>query len=351
MEEIQIHGGDIYRNQGVLDFSVNRNPLGAPAPVLEAVCRSAQEIACYPDITCGGLREAIGRFEGVSPEEVLCGNGAAELFFAAVLAKMPKRALVLAPTFSEYESALKTVKTNIAYYILREEHDFTICEDILDWITPETDMMFLCNPNNPIGDLISPEILDKILEKCIAYDIFLVVDECFLDFTDSPRTYELIRRRGEFPNLLVVKAFTKLFAVPGLRLGYAVTGNRKLAQRMKGVLQPWNVSVPAQAGGVAALTDCGEYRLTEYLKETRALVAKERTFMKAELEKLGFHTYPSEANYLFFHGRPGLYELALEHGFLIRDCRGYRGLEAGYYRIAVRKREENERLLSWLRGL
>ncbi len=349
--ERQIHGGDIYRNKGALDFSVNRNPLGAPVPVLDAVRKAAEEIGCYPDITCRELREAVGCFEGVPPEEILCGNGAAELFFAAVLAEMPKHALLLSPTFSEYERALKTVKTNIAYYELSEKNYFAADEDILEQITPELDMMFLCNPNNPVGDLISPDILDKILKKCRACDVFLVADECFLDFTASPQPYELIRRRGEFPKLLVVKAFTKLFAVPGLRLGYAVTGNREVAERLADVLQPWNVSVPAQMGGVAALTDCGGYRLEEYLKETKALVANERAYMETELGKLGFFTYNSKANYIFFRGNPGLYELALNNGFLIRDCSSYRGLAPGYYRIAVRTREENERLLSWLRRL
>lgn len=348
---VQIHGGDIYRNKGVLDFSVNTNPLGAPDPVRLAAAHAAADMGRYPDIRCEELKKAISRFEGVPEENIICGNGAAELIFAAALAVKPKRALVLSPSFLEYERALKAAGAGIQYFSLPEEKDFEADESLLEEVTPELDMIFLCNPNNPTGCVIKRKLLEKVLKKCRQYGILLVLDECFIDFLEDPGTATMKEASFMSRELLIVKAFTKLFAMPGLRLGYAFGCNRELLDKMKEFLQPWNVSVPAQAGGIAALTDCGRYHVDEYIKDTRKYVKEERRNMEAALKELGYYVYPSRANYLFFRGRPMLYEAALSAGFLIRDCSSYRGLSSGCYRVAVRKKEENERFITWLRGL
>ncbi|MCI9217075.1 histidinol-phosphate transaminase [Lachnospiraceae bacterium 42-17] len=347
----QIHGGDIYRNKVVFDFSVNSNPLGVPGPVRLAAARGLAHIEHYPDIRCDELKKAISRFECIPKENIICGNGAAELFFAAALARKPKRALILSPTFSEYERALKAVGARIQYFDLSEEKDFRVDESLLDRITPGIDMIFLCNPNNPTGCVMKRELLNDVLEKCTKYGILLVLDECFVDFLKEPEKVTMREKAAGCQELLVVKAFTKLFAMPGLRLGYAVSGSLWFLDKMKEFLQPWNVSVLAQAGGIAALTDNGNYCVDEYIKNTRKYVKTERESLEAALKELGYYVYPSEANYLFFRGKPMLYEAAADAGFLIRDCSGYRGLTSGYYRIAIRKKEENERFVAWLRGL
>lgn len=348
---MQIHGGDIYRNRNVLDFSVNTNPLGTPGAVVKAVQDKAADIGQYPDIYCEKLTEAISRFEDVSKEEIICGNGAAELFFAVVFAAKPKKALLLSPAFSEYERALKAVDAEIRYMTLTEQDHFEAAGNLSSQIVPELDMLFLCNPNNPTGCVISKEILEDVLEQCRRNSVLLVLDECFLDFLEEPDRYEMKSMRHRYRELFIVKALTKLFAVPGLRLGYGISGNRQLLQKMQEILQPWNVSVLAQAGGAAALTDCGEYCVEQYLKDTREYVAGERKYLTEALRELGFRVYNSKANYVFFYGKTRIYEKALEAGFLIRDCSGYRGLASGYYRIAVRRREENERFITWLKGL
>ena len=150
----------------------------------------------------------------------------------------------------------------------------------------------------------------------------------------------------EYPELLIVKAFTKTFCMPGLRLGYALCGDDGFLEKMEGCLQPWNVSVPAQIAGAAAM-----HHSETYLKETRKFLKKERERMRSEMEKAGDRVIGSSANYLFFTSRAGLYEKALEAGFLIRDCGNYRGLTEGYYRVAVRTKEENERWIAWRKGL
>lgn len=342
----QIHGGDIYRNKNVIDFSVNSNPLGPQPEVLEAVKEAAAEITHYPDIQYQELRRAISRFEKVKEQEIICGNGAAELFFAVVTALMPGSALIPAPTFAEYEKALRISHATVQYYGLKEEKEFDIEDDILEQITPELDLIFLCNPNNPTGRPIQNALLERILEQCLKCNVTVVLDECFIDFLEDASAYEMCKEREKYPNLLIVKAFTKVFAMPGLRLGYGISTNTRLLERIEEVLQPWNISIPAQAAGVAALENC-----STYIERTKRYVAKEREYMKKELQRLGYTVFDSKANYVFFRGRDGLYEKALEAGFLIRDCKNYPGLSAGYYRIAVRTRSENERMIAWLEKL
>ena len=342
----KLHGGDIYRHPEVIDFSVNTNPLGAPESVKRAVQESVADIEHYPDVRCEALREAISGFEQVNMEEILCGNGAAELFFAAVQAVRPQKALVTAPSFSEYEEALRSVGAEVEYYYLCEEDNFQIREDYVDKLSEEIDMIFLCNPNNPTGQIIDRDMLIKILDRCKKQNIIVILDECFLEFLDEPNRYEMSDLREEYPNLLIVKAFTKIFSMPGLRLGYAISSNQDTLEEMSWKLQQWNVSVPAQMAGVAALE-----RPEEYIRQTREYVSGQREYMRNIMKMMGYVVFASKANYLFFKGRPGLEKEALEAGFLIRDCQNYEGLEEGYYRVAVRTEEENERLITWLEKL
>ena len=276
-------------------------------------------------------------------EEILCGNGAAELFFAAVQAAWPQKALVIAPSFSEYEEALRSVGAEVEYYYLCEEDNFQIREDYVDKLSEEIDMIFLCNPNNPTGQTIDRDMLIKILDRCKKQNIVVILDECFLEFLDEPNRYEMSDLRGEYPNLLIIKAFTKIFSMPGLRLGYAISSNQDILEEMSWKLQQWNVSVPAQMAGVAALE-----KPKEYIRQTREYVSGQREYMRNIMKMMGYVVFASKANYLFFKGRPGLEKEALEAGFLIRDCQNYEGLSEGFYRIAVRTKEENERLITWL---
>ena len=276
-------------------------------------------------------------------EEIFCGNGAAELFFAAVQAVCPQKALVIAPSFSEYEEALRSVGAEAEYYYLCEEDNFQIREDYVDKLSEEIDMIFLCNPNNPTGQTIDRDMLIKILDRCKKQNIVVILDECFLEFLDEPNRYEMSDLRGEYPNLLIIKAFTKIFSMPGLRLGYAISSNPDILEEMSWKLQQWNVSVPAQMAGVAALENP-----KEYIRQTREYVSGQREYMRNIMKMMGYVVFASKANYLFFKGRPGLEKEALEAGFLIRDCQNYEGLSEGFYRIAVRTKEENERLITWL---
>ena len=219
-------------------------------------------------------------------------------------------------------------------------------EEILQAITPEMDLLILCNPNNPTGQVVERPLLLKILKRCKEAGVNLLLDECFVDFLDHPDQATMTGFLKEYPNLLIVKAFTKIFCMPGLRLGYGLCSDLGLLEEMDRFLQPWNVSVPAQIAGVAAMKN-----QKEYLEETRMFLKEEREKLRRQMEELGDRVIGSRANYLFFASEKGLYEKALEAGFLIRNCGNYRGLGEGYYRIAVRTKEENERWIAWRKGL
>lgn len=340
----KLHGGDIYRHPDVIDFSVNTNPLGTPESVKRAVQESVAKIEHYPDVRCEALREAISRFEQVNMEEILCGNGAAELFFAAVQAVWPQKALVIAPSFSEYEEALRSVGAEVEYYYLCEEDNFQIRGDYVDKLSEEIDMIFLCNPNNPTGVLLERKFILEVLKRCKEKNSLFVLDECFVDFVEEPENHTIKDMLKEYPNLFLLKAFTKRYAMAGVRLGYGLSSNQRLLEKIQHCGQPWAVSTVAQKAGIAALKE------EEYVKRSMDYVHAQRKKLIKNLTLLGYKTFDSKANYIFFQGEEGLYEKCLEKGILIRDCSNYYGLKKGYYRVAVKLQEENEKLLEVLKA-
>lgn len=333
------HGGDIYQHKDMLDFSANINPLGIPKKVIDAAYKGIRLSYHYPDPRCDELREEISAAIKIPKEYILVGNGAADLIFSLVHGLKPEKALIPVPTFHEYEKALVSAGCGISYYYMKESFSFSLQEDFLCSITKDLDIIFLCNPNNPTGHLLSRDFLKRILAKCKEYDILLVVDECFMDLIEAPEAFTLKQCSMDTKNLFVLKAFTKTYGIPGLRLGYGYSSNENLLLKIKEATQAWNVSLPAQMAGIAALKE------TEYLKETALLMNEERRFLINAINELGFTVYGSKANYIFFHGSKNLYEKCLAKGILIRDCSNYRGLEDGYYRIAVRKHEDNLKLI------
>lgn len=350
------HGGDIYTNQVELDYSANLNPLGLPLGVRNAYIGAADCCSVYPDSRCQALRRKLAVFHQIDEEAVFCGNGAAELIFLIVQAKRPKRALLIAPSFLEYEQALKNAGCEITWFDLKENEDFALqVPELLAHVKRAAaarlrpDMVFLCNPNNPTGFAVERPELNPFLEYCEEWGIVCVLDECFNEFLDEPERYSVIEelRSGRFRRLFILKAFTKIYAMAGLRLGYGISLDRELLEAMAGSRQPWSVSGPAQAAGEAALSE------TEYVNRARELVERERNWLMAQMEELGLSVYHSRANYIFFKDRRpetrSLYEACLERGVLIRSCANYRGLDSRFYRICVKDRADNETFIRVLR--
>lgn len=339
MANIHIHGGDVYRYPHILDFSANCNPYGMPERVKKAAKNAVEKADCYPDIACSALRKALSAEEKVPVEQIICGNGAADLIFGLVLALKPKKALLPAPSFAEYEQALQAVGCKVHHFFLREEDEFIPEQEFIESITEDTDMVFFCNPNNPTGVLKDLHYVKQLADKCRQCGTFLVLDECFVDFVRQPKSYTMKPFLAQYSNLFIVKAFTKKYAMAGLRLGYGFCSNTEVLDRMHRVMQPWNVSVVAQAAGKAAL------RERNYVQQTLKKIQLEKEHLSAELKTRGFRIYGSEANYIFFLGPKMLREDCLNQGVSIRDCSNYVGLKEGYYRVAVRTEEENKKLL------
>lgn len=334
------HGGDIYNHIGCVDFSANINFLGLPKEVKAAIAQGIEDCEHYPDTEMKDLRNAIADREKTDAGNIICSNGAAELIFAITAAVMPKKALIFAPGFQEYEQALSFYNSEIFVHSILEKDGFALndIDRILSDISCQKyDIIFLCNPNNPTGILTEKDAVIQILDCCKISGTILVVDECFLDFVESSECYSVSGLVGEYNNLIVLKAFTKIFAMPGLRLGYGLCGNRTLTEKIRLGMQPWNVSVIAQKAGVAAAG------LRDYEEETRKLLKIEKQFLIDTLKTAGFQIYGYSANYIFFKASADLYEKLLQCKIYIRDCSNYRGLTKGFYRIAVRTHEENEK--------
>lgn len=339
-----VHGGDWagYRaefGRDALDFSANVSPLGLPAGVAAAITNALPTADRYPDPLCRQLRAALAGAEGVPADWILCGNGAADLIFRLVLAVRPRRALLPAPTFAEYEAALQTVGCAVQRVFLREENEFAVTEEFIDAVTPETDIVFLCQPNNPTGQVTPPALVERLVRRCAECGAVLVVDECFLDFLPDRDAWTAKQLLRDAPQLILLKAFTKLYAMAGVRLGYALCGDATLLEKMRGAGQPWAVSSLAQAAGLAALQE------TAYAGAVRALIAEQRPRMAAGLRALGLRVMDGQANYLLFRATPDFGEKLRRRGAVVRSCANYPGLDAAWYRTAVRTAEENTRLL------
>lgn len=332
-----IHGGDIYGNHVKMDFSVNVNPLGVPKKVKKALYEAAELCATYPDIEAGKLRDAVSHMLSVEKEYLLLGNGASELFMAVVHAIRPKKTVIPIPSFYGYEYATKMADGEIVYYPMKKEDEFGMTEEILQVLTEETNLLFIANPNNPTGKLINPVLLQKVLCHCKEKNIYVVLDECFIEFCEQDAS--MLGKIKDFENLIIIRAFTKSFAIPGVRLGYLICSNDKLLHRIKSQLPEWNLSVFAQKAGLACT------KQTTYIQKTKEYVKRERRFLEEALKNMGYQVWKGEANFLFIQSQKALYEKLLKKGILIRDCENYRGLSKGYYRIAVKSRADNEKLL------
>ena len=336
------HGGDIYGEEVRLDFSANTNPLGTPEGVIRAMRESLGRVDRYPDPYCRRLVRAISQFEGVGPERILCGNGAAELIYSFCEAAGIRRGVELAPTFSEYALGLTRNGGTMERYTLTRESEFQLDGAFLHFLERvRPDAVFLCNPNTPTGKTISRHLLEEILAFCGEHAIRLFVDECFADLSDREETLKDLLE--ENPHLFILKAFTKSYGMAGVRLGYCLCADEDLLTRMAHTVQPWNVSTLAQAAGTAALEE------GEFLRKTRALIQRERVWLREQLEDLGFWVCPSEANYLLFRGPETLHRDLRKQKITIRNCDNYYGLGPGWYRTAVRRREENEQLIQAIR--
>ncbi|MEJ8545537.1 threonine-phosphate decarboxylase CobD [Brevibacillus borstelensis] len=352
------HGGDLVTAaerfgvsaEAFLDYSANINPLGPPKRVLEALGQSLSAVIRYPDPGHRSFKCALAAHLQLPEASLLPANGAAEAMALAILALQPECVGVVTPCFSEYAQLSRQFGARVVECTGREENGFKPAAEELYRLFQETQLVFVGSPNNPTGILYEPDELLQMAGWTNETDAHLIVDEAFLDFVDQARQFSLADRLERFPRVLLMRSMTKMFAIPGLRLGYAI-GHPALIERMRSKQVSWSVNGLALLAGEMCL------RESDYEEETRRLIAQERRFLTEGLKTdFGWQTWPGEANFLLVRSPQGINATKLQEEMgrrciLIRSCAMYPGLTARDFRIAVRSRSENERLLTAFRDV
>jgi threonine-phosphate decarboxylase len=351
------HGGDAWEVSSrlavpvtsILDFSASINPLGISPLAAQAIKEGIRSLTFYPDKSCSRLRDAISAYvNDVSSDNILVGNGSTEIIhlFSQVYLERGDEAIVLQPTFSEYEYAV--VRNHAKAVPTRMAPGFKLETDaLLKSITPRTKAIFLCNPNNPTSTTFDKRNLEEIIEEAAKRKIMTLLDECFMEFVDEPDRLSFAQESKDHENLIVLRSLTKAFGLAGLRIGYAV-GSTKTITDLKNAKVTWSVNTLAQVAGVAALQDEG------HLEAARRLVTNERAYLSESLPETGIRITPPKANFVLaeLQGHttaPELRQRLLTRRILIRECSGFRGLGSRFIRLAVRKREDNSSLLRALK--
>ncbi|SKC23133.1 L-threonine O-3-phosphate decarboxylase [Kosakonia radicincitans] len=329
----------------LLDFSANINPAGMPDSLRHALLENMALAERYPDVEYQRLHQVLAEHHQVPASWLLAGNGETEVIFALVNALAPRRAMLITPGFAEYRRALRLAGCYIVDFPLREDEGWQLTERLLGALTPDLDCLFLCTPNNPTGLLPDDALLQTISARCKSLGIQLILDEAFMDFIPQRRGF--IRHLAGNPHLWVLRSLTKFYAIPGLRLGYLLGSNEQKVTQMRAAQMPWSINAFAALAGEVILHDHA------YQQASWQWLAGERPRLFAALNDLPALTvWPGVANYLFLRcDAPGveLQRALLEQHILIRRCANYPGLDDRYYRVAVRSKEENDRLVTEMR--
>ena len=350
------HGGDIYRNKVHMDFSVNLNPCGTPEEVTKAFQEGLLRCDQYPDPEQEAVRGVIAEKLGIHAENVIAASGASALLMATVRAIRPKKALLFEPAFSGYRYALTAAGCEITVCNTAEETGFVLTEKELDAIHQDMDLVFVCDPASPSGKNIEEDVLKKLFSRAEAIGASVLLDESFYQLSDAwmrrdqrkPGSGDhAARYLQSYDNLIIIRSLTKTLALPGIRIGYALSG-RDLIQKVKDQLPQWDLSVPGEKAILAGMRVLYE---SEYLLSSHDRIQEERRYLTDSLQSMGLFVFASNAPYLLLKGPKDLYQKLLEQGILIRDCSDYEGLGQGYFRIAVKQHEENEALIKTRRGI
>lgn len=348
-----VHGGNIeeiarkynINPSEIIDFSANINPMGISKAVKAAMISSLNKVEHYPDITYYELKKSISEFEDINAENITLGNGAAEVIFNIVRALKPQKALLPAPTFSEYEEAILSVDGKIEYYILKEKNNFILDEMFIEAINDDIDIVFICNPNNPTGVLSKNTFIEKVLNKAIKTNTTVVVDESFLDFVEDNEIYTCKNLLKKYRNLMIVKSLTKFFAIPGIRIGYGLYANSDITEKLNKVTVPWSVNIVASDAVITGLKE------KDYIKSSIENIAKEKEYLYMHLSRIEhIEVFKPSVNFIMFKllSNLNLREELIKQKILVRSCSNYKGLSNKFYRVAVRSRRENERLINAL---
>lgn len=381
---MDFHGGNIYKVfrekniKEILDYSSNINPYGIPESLKSRIIENLEILERYPDPDYVELREKLANLNNVNLPDIILGNGATEIIFLFMKVINPKKILIVSPTFGEYERAVKAVGTSrnsidlscsddnknienkeieIEYFELKESDDFKLnIGNLKNQLEKKYDLLIICNPNNPTGKFLKLAQTEEILKECNKYDTKLFIDEAFIEFLADGMKESIINTEENKKNLFVTRAFTKFFAIPGLRLGYGMYFDKELEQKISEKKEPWSVNNIAELAGLTVLDD------TEYIEKTLKWITKEKIYMYEKLNEIsGIKVYETEVNFitgkidekLFSEGLNVkiLREKMLEQGILIRDASNFKFLDERFFRLAIKDRASNDRVIEVLKGI
>lgn len=381
---MDFHGGNIYKVfreknlKEILDYSSNINPYGIPESLKKRITENLEILERYPDPDYVELREKLAHLNNVNMSDIVLGNGATEIIFLFMKVINPKKILIVSPTFGEYERAVKAVGTSrnsidlscsddnknienkeieIEYFELKESDDFNLnIGNLKNELEKKYDLLIICNPNNPTGKFLKLAQTEEILKECNKYDTKLFIDEAFIEFLADGMKKSIINTEENKKNLFVTRAFTKFFAIPGLRLGYGMYFDKELEKKISEKKEPWSVNNIAEIAGLTVLDD------TEYIEKTLKWITKEKIYMYEKLNEIsGIKVYETEVNFitgkidekLFLEGLNVkiLREKMLEQGILIRDASNFKFLDERFFRLAIKDRESNDRVIEAMKEI
>ena len=382
--EMDFHGGNIYKVfreknlKEILDYSSNINPYGIPESLKSRIIENLEILERYPDPDYVELREKLAHLNKIDISDIVLGNGATEIIFLFMKVINPKKILIVSPTFGEYERAVKATEIprdivslscsgdnknienkeiEIEYFELKESDDFKLnIGNLKNELEKKYDLLIICNPNNPTGKFLKLAQTEEILKECNKYDTKLFIDEAFIEFLADGMKESIINTEENKKNLFVTRAFTKFFAIPGLRLGYGMYFDKELEQKISEKKEPWSVNNIAEMAGLTVLDD------TEYIEKTLKWITKEKIYMYEKLNEIsGIKVYETEVNFitgkidekLFSEGLNVkiLREKMLEQGILIRDASNFKFLDERFFRLAIKNRKNNDRVIETLKKI
>ena len=355
------HGSDLeqierlydIKKSDIISFSANVNPLGISYQLRQTLTEQLDAITQYPDRDYKKLRKCIAGYVSTAVDNVIVGNGSTELISLFIRTQQPKKALVLGPTYSEYEREVALGGGITKYYQLKSEDDFVLdIEDFCKALKDSTDLLVLCNPNNPTSIALNTAELRKILDTCALHNIFVMIDETYVEFTENVADITAIPLTSHYHNLIILRGTSKFFAAPGLRLGYAITGNTELVRAIDDLKNPWSINSLAEIAGRLMLTD------HEYIEKTRQLISNERKRLVAELSSWeSIKVYPPQANFILLKilkndvNAQSLFEHCIRQGLMIRNCSSFPFLDNSYVRFCIMNPEQNDKLLDAFREI
>lgn len=354
----EFHGSDIEQieqyygipGESIVRFGANVNPLGLSDSVRRSLSEHLDIITSYPDREYRSLRQAIAAYCGTDMEYVVTGNGSTELISLLISQRNARHALVIGPTYSEYKRELSLTGGRISQYNLNETLDFQLdMDDLKTALTDDIDFLILCNPNNPTSSALTKEELCLLASLCRERNIFIMIDETYVEFAPSVEEITGIPLVPEFDNLMIIRGVSKFFAAPGLRLGYGVTSNRQFLEELKKHQNPWSLNSIGAYAGELMLKD------TEYIRHTRELILSEHDRCLAALKDFRYvKVYPAYGNFILLKLLKedltsfDVFEHAIRQGLMIRDCSSFDGLPGEYIRFCIMNPEDNTRLLNCL---